>query len=73
MAQGIWSLFCNNFLFFPFLFFSLGPHLWHMEVSRLGVQSELQLQPTPQPGQHWIQATSVIYTAACGNAGSLTH
>ena len=28
-----------------FFFFSgfLGPHLWHMEVSRLGVKSELQL------------------------------
>ena len=24
-------------------FFFLGPHLWHMEVPRLGVQSELQL------------------------------
>jgi len=23
--------------------------------------------------QCWIQAASVIYTAACGNAGSLTH
>ena len=25
------------------LFFFLGPHLWHMEVSRLEVESELQL------------------------------
>ena len=24
-------------------FVFLGPHLWHMEVPRLGVQSELQL------------------------------
>ena len=38
--------------------FLLEPHLWHMEVPRLGVESKLQLpQPTPQP---W-------------NAGSLTH
>ena len=34
----------------------LGPHLWHMEVPRLGVELELQLpayslQPTPQPQQ----------------------
>ena len=29
-------------LFFGF-WFSLGPHLWHMEVPRLGVESELQL------------------------------
>ena len=46
------------FLSFVF-FFLLGPHLWHMEVPRLGVQSELHLlastagpepclQPTPQ-------------------------
>ena len=30
--------------YYLFLFFSfLGPHLWHMEVPRLGVESELQL------------------------------
>ena len=28
---------------FFFFFFFLGPHPWHMEVPRLGVQSELQL------------------------------
>ena len=27
-----------------FFFFLLGPHQWHMEVPRLGVQSEWQLQ-----------------------------
>ena len=38
-----------------FLFFFLGPHLRHMEVSRLGVESELQLwaytaaTATPEP------------------------
>ena len=26
-----------------FFFFFLGPHLWHIEVPRLGVQLELQL------------------------------
>ena len=26
-----------------FFFFFKGPHLWHMDVSRLGVKSELQL------------------------------
>ena len=30
-------------LFNLFNFFFLGPHLWHMEVPRLGVDSELQL------------------------------
>ena len=43
-----------------------------MEVPRLGVESELQVQSTPRPQQHQIQAMSAIYTltytAACGNA-----
>ena len=55
---------------FSFLSFFLGPHLWHMEVPRLGVQLELQLPvytiatATPDPScicdlyhsllQHWI-------------------
>ena len=51
------------FILFYFIFVFLGPHLWHMEVSGLGLESELQLlayttlQPIPQ----------------LGNAGSLTH
>ena len=44
------------FLFFFFCF--LGPHLRHMEVPRLEVESELQLP---------------AYATAHGNAGSLTH
>ena len=32
-----------SILFFLFLFVFLGLHLWHIEVSRLGVESELQL------------------------------
>ena len=32
------------YMLMPFFFFCfLGPYLWHMEVSRLGVKSELQL------------------------------
>ena len=31
------------YLFYSFILVFLGPHLWHMEVPRLGVQSELQL------------------------------
>ena len=58
-TMGGWS-------FFVFL----GPNPRHMEVPRLGVESELQL---PQPQQHGIQATSVTYTTSPGNAGSLTH
>ena len=46
---------CSNFFFF------LGLHLGHKEVPRLGVELELQLQPTPQPWQHRIQATPTTY------------
>ena len=35
--------FVLNFFFFFGHFVFLGPHLWHMEVPRLGVESELQL------------------------------
>ena len=34
----------NSFIILSILFFCfLGPHLWHMEAPRLGVESELQL------------------------------
>ena len=46
----------KQILFFYFSF--LGPHLWHMEVPRLGAESELQL---------------LAYTTAHGNARCLTH
>ena len=34
-----------------YIFVFLGPHLWHMEVPRLGVESELSCShwPTPRP------------------------
>ena len=54
-------------------FFFLQPHLRHTEVPGLGVESELQLRPTPQQQQCRIQATSGTYAAACGNMGSITH
>ena len=38
--------------FFFFSFWFLGPYPWHLEVPRLGVESELQ--PMPQPQQHGI-------------------
>ena len=44
-----------------------------MEVHRLGVNGSCSCRPIPQPQQCWIQAAPVTYTAACGNAGSLTH
>ena len=44
-----------------------------MEVPRLGAESELQQQSTPQPQQHHTHATSVTYATAYGNAISLNH
>ena len=35
-------------------FFFLWPHPQHMEVSRPGIEPELQLQPMLQLQQHWI-------------------
>ena len=37
------------------------------EVSRLGVELELQWRSIPYPWPHGIQAASVIYAEACGN------
>ena len=54
-----------------FFFFFLWLHLWHIKVPREGAESELHLGPTPQPPQHQIWATSMTYTAACGNFRSL--
>ena len=66
-------LFWSAQSFLPFFFFQW-LHLQHMEVPRLGVESELQLQlSTSQPQQCAIRASSETYTAAHGNAGSLTH
>ena len=46
-----------------------------MDVPRLGVELELQLPAytTATATLHAIQAASVTYTTAYGNAGSLTH
>ena len=53
--------------------FCLGPQLWCMEIPRLGVESELQLQvyiiATVMCGLSHI----ATYTIAHGNARSLTH
>ena len=67
----IWIVYPNSSLYFHFhlyffcfgLFVFLGLHRQHMEVPRLGVQSE----------QRQIRAASATYTTAHGNTGSLTH
>ena len=53
----------ENFRDFFFVF--LGPNSRHMEVPRLGVES--------QPQQHGIQAASATYTTAHCNTGNLTY
>jgi len=61
------------FLFFFFLFFFfvfLGLHLWHMEVPRLGVNSELQQLLA------YTTATAMLdlsYTTVHSSTASLTH
>ena len=59
--------------FFFFFFGFLGTHPWYMEVSRLGVKSDYRCQPPPQLQQCQIRATSVTFTTAHANEGSLTH
>ena len=53
----------------------LGPHLWHIEVPRLGVKSELQLLAyTTATTQDPSQALSMTCdTMAHSNIRSLTH
>ena len=43
----------------------------HMEGLRLGLNQSCSRQPVPQPQPHRIQAETVTYTTAHGNAGSL--
>ena len=56
-----------------FFFFLLGSHLQNMEVSRLGVNLELQLLTYATATAMLDPSHSATYTAAHGNAGSLTH
>ena len=55
LEKRLVSFFIYFFIFLSFVF--LGPHLWHMEIPRLGVHSELQLPActtataTPDPSR----------------------
>ena len=49
---------------FFFFFFFAGPLPWHMEVLRLGVESELQLLAYTTATQRQIRAVSATYTTA---------
>ena len=57
---------------FFFFFFYLQPLLQHMEFSKPGFKSKLQLRPKPQPSQLEL-SHSVTYATVCGNTWSLTH
>ena len=49
--------------------------VWHprpVDVPSLGLHWSCSCQPTPQPQQHGIKATSVTYTTAHSITGSLT-
>ena len=78
-------LYCLFFLFSPFLFyciqlgytrtplkkdFFLVPHLWHMDVPRVGVKLELQLLSYATATATWDLSASATYTTVHGNAGS---
>ena len=57
----------------PFLIVFLRPHLLHMKVPRLGVESELQLQAYTTATAAPNPALSATYTTAHNHARSLTH
>ena len=67
----------GSFYLFIYSFFFLWLHLWHMKVTRPGLELELQLQPMPQPHQTQpasvLGASCVTHASAYSNAGSLTH
>ena len=58
---------------FIYLFIFLGPHPWHMEVPRVGVEWELQLLAYTTATAMPDHRPSVTYITAHGNARSLTH
>ena len=61
----------NGNFYLPFFFFFLWMQLWHMEVPRLGVKSELQLLPyataTAMPD---LSRICDLHSTAHGKAGS---
>ena len=60
------------FLFY-FIFVFLGPNPQHVDVPRLGVESELQLLAYTTATATWDPSHTLTYTAAHSDAGSLTH
>ena len=56
-------------LFFSFLW----PHLWYMEIPRLGTESEMHLPTYAMATVSPDPIASAIYATSHGNARSLTH
>ena len=74
-CQVLLCSFCSIIIFRKFSFFCLflGLHPWHMEVPRLGVQSELQPLAYATATAMQDPSASATYTTAHCNARSLTH
>ena len=67
-----WSI---TFIFYVFTYFFMAAPAAHESSQARGVNRSCSYScwPMPQPHQWQIRATSVTYTTACGNTGSLTH
>ena len=59
IRRVIWCIFYDVCILF---FFFLLPHLPHMEIPRLGVESELSCWPTPQPQLQQHQVLNPLST-----------
>ena len=74
ITHRIKSFSSRNFLSSFFFFFSfLGYTCGIQKFPGQGLDWSYSCQPTPRPQQCWIQAASMTYTTAHGNARSLTH
>ena len=62
--------FLFSFFFFFWFSFRAVPTAYK---SGKGIRGRYSCKPMPQPQPHQIQATSVAYSTAHGNTGSLTH
>ena len=60
------------FLFF-FLSFFLGAYLWHMEIPRLGVKAESELQLLATASARWDPSSVCDLHHSSGNAWSFIH
>ena len=71
-CETIWAWYLFVWIVF-FFFFFLGPHPLHIEVPRLGVETELQLPAYTHQQPSGIRALSSTYTTPHSNTRSLTH